>query len=144
MFRTSDMLVPPDGRLAPWHWACLALVAALMFGVEIGAPALTDHEIIVGGIAKQMARDHTWLRLYIGDVEWLEKPPLPHLLAGVAAYLFRADVAAGHGEWVVRLPSALCAAGVLAIVAGLAARLFGSALGFAAGLIFATFYAIQR
>lgn len=122
--------------MPPWSWAVLIAYGALLYLYRLGDfQALTEHEIVVGGIAKQMLRDGTWGGLWIGDYPWLEKPPLPHWLAAMAL-----GVVGDIGEAAVRLPSALEALAVALIVAWLAARWFGPAIGLLSGLIQATTY----
>lgn len=119
------------GALPLGHWLLLALLGALVLGNNLQHfGALTEHEIVVGGIAKQMVRDGTWGHLYIGDRDWLEKPPLPHWLAAASVAVFGAK-----GEWVVRLPSLLEGIGVVLILAALAGRWFGPGVGLLAGLV---------
>ena len=120
-------------------WATLVAYAGLLFGVNLdGAHALTDHEILVGGVARQMAADGTWGMLLIGDLPWLEKPPLPHWLAALSGSLF------GFSEWSVRLPSALAGVGTVLVIAGLAARCFGPMIGLLTGLIQASAFYMLR
>ena len=125
------VLARPWGAMPAWCWLTVAAYAAALYGVKLGgAHALTEHEIVVAGIAKQMLRDGSWGGLWIGDLAWLEKPPLPHWLAALSLALV-GDI----GEAAVRLPSALEAIGVALIVAGLAARWFGATVGLLSGLV---------
>ncbi len=130
-FVWPGVLARPCGALPLGHWLLLLLAGALVLGNNLQHfGALTEHEIVVGGIAKQMVRDGTWGHLYIGDRDWLEKPPLPHWLAAISIAVFGAK-----GEWVVRLPSLLEGLGVVLIVAGLAGRWYGATVGLLAGLL---------
>jgi 4-amino-4-deoxy-L-arabinose transferase-like glycosyltransferase len=123
-----------------WCWLTIAAYAGLLYGVNLGGTrALTEHEIVVAGIAKQMLRDGSWGGLWIGDLNWLEKPPLPHWLAALALAAI-GDI----GEAAVRLPSVLEAIGVALIVGGLAACWFGPTIGLLSGLIQAsTWYMVK-
>ncbi|MCC6470753.1 MAG: glycosyltransferase family 39 protein [Alphaproteobacteria bacterium] len=119
------------GAMALWQWLAVGAYAALLYGYNLGGfQALTEHEIVVAGIAKQMLRDGTWGGLWIGDYPWLEKPPLPHWLAALSLSLV-GDI----GEAAVRLPSAIEGIAVALIVAGLAARWFGATTGLLSGLV---------
>jgi 4-amino-4-deoxy-L-arabinose transferase-like glycosyltransferase len=120
-------------------WAAIFGYAGLLYGINLGgAHALTDHEILVAGVARQMAADGTWGMLLIGDNPWLEKPPLPHWLAALSGSIF------GFSEWAVRLPSALAGVGTVLVVAGAAARAFGPAVGLLTGLIQASCFYMLR
>ncbi len=129
--RTGALLVRPCGPMPVGYWLLIAGFAGLLYGYNLGgAKALTEHEIVVAGIAKQMVRDGTWGALWIGDLLWLEKPPLPHWLAALMLAVL-GDI----GEAAVRLPSALEGVGVALIVAGLAAGWYGAEIGLLTGLI---------
>lgn len=129
-------LARPWGPMPAGYWLLLLGASALLYLYRLGGfQALTEHEIVVAGIAKQMLRDGTWGGLWIGDYAWLEKPPLPHWLAALSL------LAVGNiGEAAVRLPSALEGAGVVLIVAWLAARWFTAELGLLSGLVQASAY----
>jgi len=131
-----------DGRrLGGWQWLLLLTSAALVLGNNLGGfGSLTEHEIVVGGIARQMAEEGSWGRLMIGDRNWLEKPPLPHWLAALSVSLFGVGGGWPGSEWSVRLPSLLQGLGVVAITAVLGARWFGAAVGLAAGLLLTCSY----
>ncbi len=133
----------PHRQRAGWQWLLLLLAAALVLGNNLDAfGSLTEHEIVVGGIAQQMAADDSWGRLLIGDRNWLEKPPLPHWLAAVSVSLFGTAPPLAQDEWVVRLPSLLEGLGVILLVAALAGRWYGAAVGLMAGLVASTLHGI--
>ena len=112
-------------------WALLLVVSSLLYGFHLGqARALTEHEIVVAGIARQMVMEGDWLVPRIGDRVWLEKPPLPYWLAALCSVGL-----GGFTESSVRLPSVLSGVGVVLLVAGLATRWFGAAIGLLAGLV---------
>ena len=127
-----------SARLLPLDWLVLIGVyaVAVVYGLDQGA--LTEHETLVGGVARQMLTEGHWIALRLGDIPWLEKPPLPHWIAAAA-------IAIGGAEaWVVRLPFALVGFGVVAIVALLSAHWFGRRIGLLAGLIQTTsVYAVR-
>ncbi len=119
------------GPLPAVSWLTLAVFAGLLYGVNLGgASALTDHEMLVGGMARQMAGDGTWGMLWIGDQPWLEKPPLPHWLAALSGLAW-----GGFDEFAVRFPFALAGVGVVLLTAWLAASWYGATVGLLAGLI---------
>lgn len=75
-----------------------------------------------------------WLVARIQGRPRLEKPPLPRwTIAALMTLTGRQD------EWVVRLPGALSAVGMVALVYALGLRLGGRALGLTAGLVLCTF-----
>jgi len=128
---TRSLLSLSWGPMPALSWLALAVFAGLLYGVNLGgASALTDHEMLVGGVAKQMARDGTWGMLWIGDRPWLEKPPLPHSLAALSGLAW-----GGFDEVAVRFPFAVAGVGVVLVTAWLAASWYGATVGLLAGLI---------
>ena len=76
-----------------------------------------------------IARGH-WLVAQIQGRPRLEKPPLPRwTVAALMALTGRQD------EWIVRLPAALSALGMVGLVYALGARLAGRSAGLASGLV---------
>ncbi len=83
-----------------------------------------------------------WLVAMIQGRPRLEKPPLPRWT--VAALMV---VTGQRSEWIVRLPGALSALGMVALVYGLGRRMGGHSVGLAAGFAlssFGTFIIEQR
>ncbi|MDX1970123.1 MAG: glycosyltransferase family 39 protein, partial [Planctomycetaceae bacterium] len=120
-----------------WRWSyeqALLVAAALLFGVCLGSNrALTDHEALLAGSAKQMVLEGDWLLLRIGDQPWLEKPPLPQWLAASCALAF-----GRFHEWTMRLPFACAGVLVVLIITRLMTTLFGREVGLLAGFVQAT------
>jgi 4-amino-4-deoxy-L-arabinose transferase-like glycosyltransferase len=110
--------------------AALAVLAGVVFLGFLGA-------IDLWGKREQRAsaeaidtidRDH-WLVAQIQGRPRLEKPPLPRwTIAALMRLTGRRD------EWMVRLPSALAALGMVGLVYGLGCRLGGRSVGLASGL----------
>ena len=110
--------------------AALAVLAGVMFLGFLGA-------IDLWGKREQRAsaeaidtidQDH-WLVAQIQGRPRLEKPPLPRwTIATLMRLTGRRD------EWMVRLPSALAALGMVGLVYGLGCRLGGRPVGLASGL----------
>lgn len=120
----------------------LGLLAALVLGVGLGeSRRLSYHEAIVGQGAREMlAPSGDWLVPTIGGRPWLEKPPLSHWLVAMVG-----RVSGGVNEWGSRLPSALAATAMAGLIAGLAARRFGSGVGLLAGAVqLSTSWSIHR
>jgi 4-amino-4-deoxy-L-arabinose transferase-like glycosyltransferase len=140
---TDSALRVPAAKATAWHWLVLALVCALVLGNNLNDfGSLTDHEAIVGGMAHQMARDGTWGQLRLGDIDFLEKPPLPQWLATLSLEALGAPPGAAEREWAVRLPSLLEGIALVLLVAGLAGRLYGPAVGLMAGLVATTVHGL--
>src|SRR6516164_7313488 len=74
-----------------------------------------------------------WLVAQIQGRPRLEKPPLPRW--SIAALM---TLSGRRDEWMVRLPSALSALGILVLVYGLGRRIGGRSVGLAAGLTLTT------
>lgn len=130
----SRLLGPGLGPMPLAAWAALTAFAALLFGVNLGGShVLTDHEILVGGVARQMAEDGTWYMLFIGDHPWLEKPPLPHWLAALSGLAW-----GSFTEFTVRFPFAIAGVAAVLLVAWQSARWFGATVGLLSGLTMAS------
>lgn len=127
-------------RLPLWAWPALLLFAGLLYGTNLGGVgSLSDHEILVGGIAKHMALEGAWDIQRIGDALWLEKPPLAHWLAGLSGLAWGA-----FDELAVRFPSAVAGVAVVLLIAWQSARWFGPAVGVLAGCIQASTLAMLK
>jgi 4-amino-4-deoxy-L-arabinose transferase-like glycosyltransferase len=127
------------GLLAIRRYAlCAALVLGLMAWnvfVGLGSVALNDSDEARYGVsAWEMARSHSYIvTTYAGQREyWNLKPPLGYWLMALAFRLF------GPTPFALRLPSALCALGVVAGTLGLARRWLGRRESLLAALILAT------
>jgi len=114
--------------------AGLVAVTLLLFAANLGgARALTYHEALVAASAQRMLDSGDWLVPHIGDLPWLEKPPL---LQWIIAALM--SVFGRHREWVARAPSVAAGLGVVLLVGHLVARRYGRRAGLLAGLVQAT------
>lgn len=128
------MAVPADGvrrwatRLGPE--AVLALLAALVFLGFLGSVDLWGKREQRASAEAIDTIDHGhWLVAQIQSRPRLEKPPLPRwTIAGLMRLTGRRD------EWMVRLPSALAALGMVGLAYAFGRRLQDRAAGLAAGL----------
>lgn len=112
-------------------WLLVLSISAALCCFELGsARALTDHEVLVAGGAKQMLLDHDWAFPKIGDHLWLEKPPLLHWIVIGSAKLF-----GGFSEASARLPSVIAGLGVVVIISLLAIRWFGERVAIFTALV---------
>ncbi len=111
-----------------WLLVVSASITVCFFNLG-GARALTDHEILVAGPAKQMTIDGDWLFPKIGHHLWLEKPPLMHWLAAISGKLF------GFSEAAVRLPAAFAGVGIVVFMTSLSLHWFGRRVAIVTGLV---------
>jgi len=126
--------IRPFGRVGWASQRTLLVLTAVLYLTCLGSNrALTDHEALMAGSAKQMVQQGDWLLLRIGDQLWLEKPPLPQWLAAITAIEFGV-----FNEWTMRLPFALTGIGLILVVTQLMSRLLGPKLGLLAGFVQAT------
>jgi 4-amino-4-deoxy-L-arabinose transferase-like glycosyltransferase len=110
--------------------AALAVLAGVVFLGFLGAIDLWGkREQRASAEAIDTIDNHHWLVAQIQGRPRLEKPPLPRwTIATLMRLTGRRD------EWMVRLPSALGALGMVALVYGLGRRLGGRSVGLASGL----------
>jgi 4-amino-4-deoxy-L-arabinose transferase-like glycosyltransferase len=110
--------------------AALAVLAAVVFLGFLGAIDLWGkREQRASAEAIDTIDHHHWLVAQIQGRPRLEKPPLPRwTIATLMRLTGRRD------EWMVRLPSALAALGMVGLVYSLGCRLGGRAVGVASGL----------
>lgn len=128
MNRPSVDLLRPR-RLAAGWW--LLLVPMAWFGLfrQLGAQPLQNwDEARLAVNAAEMLRDHQWLVThYRGQPDlWNTKPPLLVWLQALSLHIF------GYSEWAFRLPTALAALALVALVAAFARHWLGGPL---AGLL---------
>jgi 4-amino-4-deoxy-L-arabinose transferase-like glycosyltransferase len=121
-----------QGRLL---FVIILATVALTIGSGLGsASRLSYHEAIVAQGAREMLSPKgNWLVPTIGDVPWLEKPPLAHWLVAIVG-----GVTGQVNELAARIPSAIAALGLALAVATLARTRFGPRIGLLSGLIQAT------
>lgn len=105
-------VVTPAGAVAVFVLAAVPLLAFLWSG------SLVDSDdAIYAAIARTMARSGEWLDLRWHDTVVFEKPPLFLWLVAASGSLF------GFGDFAVRLPAVLSAAGALVLVWSIGGRL---------------------
>ena len=83
-------------------------------------------------ITREMHRAHRWLVPLLNGRPYIDKPVFYHWLQAASVRLF------GESEWAWRLPSALAAVGLLALVRWIASQTFGRKTGNDAALMLAT------
>jgi 4-amino-4-deoxy-L-arabinose transferase-like glycosyltransferase len=114
--------------------ALLAVVAGLAFLGCLGSVDLWGkREQRAAAEAIDTIRHQHWLVAQIQSRPRLEKPPLPRWTIATLMTL-----TGRHDEWIVRLPSALAAIGMVGLVYGLGRRLGGRSVGLASGMVLAT------
>ncbi|MDQ3814389.1 MAG: glycosyltransferase family 39 protein [Armatimonadota bacterium] len=110
----------------------LCALYALYF-LRIGAYPLFDpDEPVYGQVAREMIGGADWLTPRLNGAPWFDKPPLFYWLAAFSMSLF------GPTEFACRLPSALAAVGLIALVYALAARDFGRRAAVISAIVMAT------
>jgi 4-amino-4-deoxy-L-arabinose transferase-like glycosyltransferase len=123
-----------DGSLGRMRLLCLVILAALVLLPGLGSSGrLTYHEAFVAQGAREILSSGNWGYPTIGDLPWLEKPPLPWWLVAVLGYC-----TGTVNETVARFPSALAATGLIIGIGVLAARHYGPGIGVLAGAVQAT------
>ncbi len=109
----------------------LGLLACLTFLGCLGSVDLWGkREQRSAAEAVDTVTEHHWLIAQIQNRPRLEKPPLPRwVIASLMTITGRRD------EWIVRVPSALAAVGMVALVYLLGRRIGGHEVGLASGLM---------
>lgn len=127
----------PESRRA-WRLALAALfaLATLLATRELNRGPLEVHEAYVVETAREMGARGEWVVPYFNDRPRLRKPPLSYWLVAAVG---RATGAGTRLEpWHGRLVSALAGIGLVAIVVGLAVRLYDRPTALLAGAMTAT------
>jgi 4-amino-4-deoxy-L-arabinose transferase-like glycosyltransferase len=123
-------------------WLALVPIAWATLLWHLGArPLQCWDEARLAVNAAEMLRTHHWVvTLYQGQPDlWNTKPPLLVWLQALSLHLF------GYSLWAFRLPTALAALALTALVAGFAKRWLGGPLaGFLAGLALLSSYGFVR
>jgi 4-amino-4-deoxy-L-arabinose transferase-like glycosyltransferase len=118
-------------RLRGWPEAVVGLVAAIiLLGCLGSVDVWGKREQRAAAEAVDTIEGHRWLVAEIQGRPRLEKPPLPRwMIAGLMLATGRRD------EWIIRLPTALCGLGTVALIYALGVRIGGRAVGLASALI---------
>jgi 4-amino-4-deoxy-L-arabinose transferase-like glycosyltransferase len=113
-----------------WPEAALAVLASVVFLGFLGAIDLWGkREQRASAEAIDTIDHHHWLVAQIQGRPRLEKPPLPRWTIAMLMWL-----TGRRDEWMVRLPSAVAALGMVGLVYSLGCRLGGRPVGLASGL----------
>ena len=112
-------------------WSLL-IAASLVIGLAgLGSyQTLRSHEVIAAVPAREMLHSGDWIVPRYGDVPRPQKPPLVYWLVASSAWLF-----GDFDEFVVRLPSALAALGLVVLMSVWAACWYGREAAFGAALV---------
>ncbi|TAF57475.1 MAG: glycosyltransferase family 39 protein [Oscillatoriales cyanobacterium] len=88
----------------------LTIVATITLVYRLGSTGLIDEtEPLFAEAARQMAATGDWITPYYNDVTRFDKPPLVYWLMAIGYRLM------GVNEWMVRLPSAIAAIGLMTL-----------------------------
>src|SRR6266542_3383231 len=112
--------MPSDLFRLPSRWLAVSAAggAFLLFFFRLGAiPLLDPDEPVYGQIAREMVTTGHWLTPHLAGRPWFDKPPLFYWASAAAMSLL------GPTELAARLPSALAAALLAALVFALGRRL---------------------
>lgn len=119
--RCWERMTFPNSRHCAAFWLLLLGTAVLSMW-ELGRlPLLDVDEPVYGAVGRQMAASHglaQWLTPHFNGALWFDKPPLFYWLTGLFMRLL------GAAEFAARLPSALCAVGLVAACYALARGAF--------------------
>jgi 4-amino-4-deoxy-L-arabinose transferase-like glycosyltransferase len=122
---------PRPDRLRGWPEALVGLIAAIIFLGCLGSVDVWGkREQRASAEALDTVERHHWLVAEIQGRPRLEKPPLPRWM--IAASMI---VTGRRDEWVIRLPSAICGLGTVAVIYALGLRMGGRAVALAAAMI---------
>jgi 4-amino-4-deoxy-L-arabinose transferase-like glycosyltransferase len=111
----------------------LTVVGGILFFAALGRlPLLEPDEGRNAEVAREMLKSGDLITPHFNTLTYLDKPA-PYFWLIAASFSL-----AGVNEWAARLPSALMALGTMLLCQFLARRMFDEAVGFRAGLIFAT------
>src|SRR5689334_16314285 len=119
MLPTKSVL---DSRWGAAGAAALSVFFLYFFRLG-GTPLLDPDEPVYGQIAREMVRSGNWLTPHLAGRPWFDKPPLFYWASAAAMR------ALGPTELAARLPSAVAAVLLTALVFGLGRRFFGRAAG---------------
>src|ERR671939_1094138 len=112
------------------RWMAILTAAVglfLLYFFRLGAtPLLDPDEPVYGQIAREMVRSGNWLTPHLAGRPWFDKPPLFYWASAAAMALL------GPTELAARLPSALAAVLLMALVFAVGQRLFGRRAAWAA------------
>ena len=89
----------------------LTIIATIALIYRLGSLGLIDEtEPLFAEAARQMVETGNWITPYYNDVTRFDKPPLVYWLMAIGYRAF------GVNEWMARLPSAIAAIGLMALV----------------------------
>ncbi len=120
-----------SGWLRGWPEALVGLMAAIiLLGCLGSVDVWGKREQRASAEALDTIERHHWLVAEIQGRPRLEKPPLPRWM--IAASML---VSGRRDEWIIRLPSAFCGLGTVALIYALGLRMGGRAVGLASAMI---------
>lgn len=135
----SGILGRAWGPMPALYWIAIVVFSSALFLFALGDKALTEHEMYVAGIARQMIEEGGWGVPRIADFPWLEKPPLAQWLAGLSFV-----VTGTFSEFTARLPTAIAGVALAVVTGWLAARIYGARVGLLGGLMVASSFPVLR
>jgi 4-amino-4-deoxy-L-arabinose transferase-like glycosyltransferase len=130
--KSADRFMIPSNRFARSLGLILLVDAALLLPVLGRATLSRIDETQIAEVSREMAQGHDWLTPRIGTVPFAAYPPLQYWVLAATGSVF------GFNEFSMRLPTALAALALIAVVAVMTRRLAGDDAGIAAAMILAT------
>jgi 4-amino-4-deoxy-L-arabinose transferase-like glycosyltransferase len=128
--KTNLLNVSPRALMRAAIWGLVAWVVVFW---RLGYPSLLDpDEAHYAQLTREMLRAHSWLVPLLDGAPYIDKPVLFHWLQGLSV------AALGESELANRLPNALSALCLIAIVRWVGGQLFDRKTGEWAALMFAT------
>src|ERR1700733_5928613 len=119
----------PASILANVRWtdyALLTILVVFLCGADaISGRPLPLHEARLPQTSREMMRSGNWLIPTSGGRPWLERPPLPHWLTGLAAEL----AGSLDDEGAMRAGSILAGMAAVLLLAWMAAVFYGRVIG---------------
>lgn len=119
----------PFGKLLSF---ILIVYGALLLPILGRAALARIDEGQIAEVSREIGASGDWITPRIGGIPWAAYPPLPYWLIALSGSIF------GFTEFAVRLPTAIAAIALLAVVASMARRLAGSEAGLMAAMCLAT------
>ena len=120
--RRTDSAAPSP--TTPFSFLEIALAVGALFALYFwrtgSYPLFDPDEPIYAQVGREMAAGGGWLSPHLNGALWFDKPPLFYWLSGLSISLL------GANEFAARLPSALAALGVVALVGCWARHDFGA------------------
>jgi 4-amino-4-deoxy-L-arabinose transferase-like glycosyltransferase len=129
-------LASPESRRARLRLGIIIAAAVAWFALLGARPLFNPDEGRYAEIPREMLATGDWLVPRLNSLVYIEKPPLQYWATALSYSLF------GTNVWAARFYTGLCGLLTVLVTAGLARRLWGSAVAWRAGIMLATSLAL--